>query len=80
MVSRDNQSLQWSIEIGRVGILHEVLLLSKHLTLPREGHLEQVIHVVGYLKLHKKMKLCLDSGYPKVSELWFKEYNWFDFY
>ena len=35
--------------------------------------------MIRYLKLHKKMKLCLDSGYSKVSELWFKEYNWFDF-
>ena len=73
-------SLRWAIEIGRVDILHEVSLLSKHLALPREGHLEQVIHVVGYLKSHKKMKLCFDCGYPKVSESWFKEYDWFDFY
>ena len=42
-------SLRWAIDIGRVDILHEVSLLSKHLALPREGHLEQVIHVVGYL-------------------------------
>ena len=40
-------SLQWAIEIGCVNILHKVLLLSKHLTLPIKGHLEQVIHVVG---------------------------------
>ena len=56
-----------------------MLLLSKHLALPREGHLEQVIYVGGYVKSHKKMKLCFDSGYPKMSESWFKQYNWFDF-
>ena len=74
------RSLQWAIEIRRVNILHKVLLLSKHLALPREGYLEQVIHVVWYLKSHKKMNLCFDSRYPKVSEFCFKEYGWFDFY
>ena len=57
-------SLGWAIEIRSVDILHKVLLLSNHLALPREGHLEEVIHVLRYLKLHKKMKLCFDSGYP----------------
>ena len=36
-------SLQWAVEIGRVDILLEVALMSKHLALPREGHLERAI-------------------------------------
>ena len=48
--------------------------------MPREGHLEQVLHIVGYLKNHKKMRLLFDSSYPKVKESWFQEYDWFDFY
>ena len=43
-------SLRWAIELGRVDILLEMSLLSKNLALPREGHLEQTLHVVGYLK------------------------------
>ena len=42
--------LRWAIEIGRVDILLEVALLSSHLALPREGHLQQVYHIFGYLK------------------------------
>ena len=73
-------SLRWAIELGRVDILLEVSIMSKHLALPREGHLEQILHVMGFLKEHKKMRLLFDSSYPKVKESWFKSYDWFDFY
>ena len=73
-------SLRWAVEIGRVDVLLEVSLMSKHLALPREGHLEQVLHIMGYVKSHKKMRILFDSSYPKVNEGWFKEYDWYDFY
>ena len=72
--------LRWAIEIGRVDILLETSQMSSHLALPREGHLEQALHIVGYLKSHKKLRLLFDSAYPKVKESWFQEYDWFDFY
>jgi hypothetical protein len=73
-------SLRWACELGRVDILYEVAIMSKYLALPREGHLEQVLHIVGYLKSHKKMRLMFDCGYPKVNEKWFKSYDWCEFY
>ena len=73
-------SLRWAIELGRVDILLETTLLSKHLALPREGHMEQALHIVGYLKSHKKLRLLFDSSYPKVKENWFTKYDWNDFY
>jgi len=72
--------LRWAIELGHVDILLETSLLSAHLALPREGHLEQVLHIFGYLKSHKQMRILFDSGYSKVKENWFQEYDWFDFY
>ena len=42
--------LIWSVEISRIVILLETSLMSVHLALPRIGHLEQVIHIFGYLK------------------------------
>ena len=44
--------LRWMVELGRVDILLETSLMSAHLALPRLGHLEQLIHMVGYLKAH----------------------------
>lgn len=73
-------SLRWAVELGRVDILLETSLMSQYLAMPREGHLEQVLHIVGYLKSHKKFRLLFDSKYPTINEKWFKKYDWFDFY
>jgi len=72
--------LRWAVELGRVDILLETSLMSTQLALPRDGHLEQLLHIVGYLKKNKKMKILFDSSYPKVNEKWFQDYDWFDFY
>jgi Reverse transcriptase (RNA-dependent DNA polymerase) len=42
--------LRWIVELGRVDRLVSVSMLSRFLALPREGHLEQAIHVFAYLK------------------------------
>ena len=73
-------SLRWAVELGRVDILLETAIMSKHLALPREGHLEQLFHIVGFLKEHRKLRLMFDSGRPTVNERWFTKYDWFDFY
>ena len=73
-------SLRWALDLGRVDILLEVALMSNHLALSREGHLDQVLNIMGYLKTHKKMHLFLDCGYPTVEKRWFKNYDWFNFY
>ena len=54
--------------------------MSQQLALPREGHLEQVLHIIGYLKQHPKLRLMFDSDSPKVNENWFLVYDWEDFY
>ena len=72
--------LRWAVELGRVDILLETSLMSSYLAMPREGHLEQLLHIVGYLKSHKKMRILFDASHPKIKESWFQEYDWFDFY
>ena len=42
--------LRWAVEIRKVDILLEVLLLSSHLALTRVGHLQTVYRIFGYLK------------------------------
>ena len=41
--------LRWATELGRVDILTEVSVLSQHQAIPRQGHLEEVLHIFGYL-------------------------------
>jgi hypothetical protein len=72
--------LRWAVEIGRLDILLEVALLSTHLALPRQGHLEQVYHVVAYMKQGPRRRLFLDPDHPILGEDRFVKYDWTDFY
>ena len=72
--------LRWAVELGRLDILLEVSLMSTYLAAPREGHLEQVFHIFGYLKKVPKRRIAFDPDYPAVDESRFKLYDWSDFY
>mmetsp|Transcript_24915 Transcript_24915/g.59157 ORF Transcript_24915/g.59157 Transcript_24915/m.59157 type:complete len:877 (+) Transcript_24915:2272-4902(+) len=52
--------LRWIVELGRADICLEVSMLSSHLALPREGHLEQVLHIFAYLGKHHNAALVFD--------------------
>ena len=65
-------SLRWAIEIGRIDILYEVALMSTYSAMPRMGHLEQVLHIFGYLKLHPKFRLLFDASQPQIKPEKFK--------
>ena len=73
-------ALRWAVEIGRVDILHEVAVMSTYTAMPRLGHLEEVLHIFGYLKSHRKFRIMFDSGYPIFREGKFKSYEWEEFY
>ena len=36
---------RWGTEIGRVGILHELSILSQYAASPQEGHMEQLLRI-----------------------------------
>ena len=54
--------------------------MSTHLTLPRWGHLEQLYHIFGYLKMNPKRKIFFDPQYPNIDERAFNEHDWYEFY
>ena len=68
--------LRWALEIGRVDIILEVSLLSQHLDLPQECYLEQVIHIMGYINEHKRLRLMFDKGMPAFNDKMFNTYDW----
>ena len=51
-----------------------------HLDLPRQGHLEKVIHVFGYIKSHNEFRLMFDSDDTNISDKRLKSFDPFDFY
>ena len=67
--------LRWAVELGQVDILLTALM-STHLALPRRGHLEQLHHIFGYLKVNPKRKLFFDPQHPNIDERAFKVHDW----
>ena len=51
-------------------------MMSSHLSLPRKGHLEQVLHIFAYLKKYHNTELVFDPNDPVVDENDFKRRDW----
>ena len=65
--------LRWATEIGRVDILLEVALLSQYQANPREGHLEQLLHIFAFLKKNPKFTIYLSPELPfELLKLYFE--------
>ena len=68
--------LRWMVELGRVDICVEVSLMSSHMALPRTGHLEQLFHIFGYLKIHHNSEMVFDPSEPEVDRSLFERQDW----
>lgn len=58
--------LQWAIELGRVDIYHEVSILSAYQASPWQGHLEELLHIFGFLNKHPKLTLYFNPDIPNI--------------
>jgi len=72
--------LRWIVELGRIDICCEVSMLSSHLALPPEGHLQQVYHIFAYLKAKHNARLVIDATYPTIDISKFTRQDWSSFY
>jgi hypothetical protein len=70
--------LRWAIELGQIDISCEVSMLSSHLALPREGYLQQALHVFGYLKQYPKKSIYFNPGCILVPHERFQKFDWAD--
>ena len=68
--------LRWIVELGRVNVCLEVSMMSSHLALPREGHLEQILHIFTYWKKYHNTELVYDPSDPVVDENDFERRDW----
>ena len=68
--------LRWIVELGRVDICLEVSMMSSHLALPRQGHLQQLLHMFAYLKKYHNAELVLDPSDPVVEMNQFERRDW----
>ena len=73
--------LRWMVEIGRVDCITEVSLLASHTALPREGHLDALIHIFSYIDKKHNSRMVFDPSYPDIDMTQFKEdCEWKSFY
>lgn len=72
--------LRWAVELGRVDMLLEVALMSTYMAMPRDGHLQQLYRIFGYLKLYPKRKIAFDPQHPAIKERMFRKSDWTDYY
>jgi hypothetical protein len=72
--------LRWCVELGRIEIITEVSMLSTHLCLPREGHLEAFFRVFAYLVLHHNARVLFDTTHPAVDMGTFIKTDWKSMY
>ena len=68
--------LRWIVVLGRVDVCLEVSMMSSHLAIHREGHLEQVLHIFAYLKKYHNTELVYDPSDPVVDENDFERRDW----
>ena len=70
--------LRWITELGRIDITCEVSLMASCMALPRQGHLDQLYHIFGYLKNKHNTELVLDPSTPDINESLFEKQDWKD--
>ena len=68
--------LRWIVELGRVDVCLETSMMSSHLALPREGHLESVFQIFAYLKKHHNTEMVFDPSDPVIDEDEFEKQDW----
>ena len=68
--------LWWIVELGRVNVCLEVLMLSSHLALLHKGHLEQVFQIFGYLKKYHNTELVYDPSDLEINPTQFERRDW----
>ena len=72
--------MRWMVELGRIGIVTKISLLSSHLAYPNEGHLEAALHMIGYLKQKHNYLLIFDLTYPNIDISSFPTHDWTELY
>jgi hypothetical protein len=72
--------LRWIVELGRLDIMVAVAMLSSHLMVPRQGHLEQCFHIFANLDTNENSTIVFDSSYCTVDDSRFTINDWSQFY
>ena len=68
--------LRWIVELGRFDINVEASMMSSHMEIPREGHIQELLHVFAYLKKHMNTDMMFDRSDPVIYMNYFQRQDW----
>ena len=68
--------LRWIVELGRIDITCEVSEMASMMAMPREGHLDQLFHMFGYLKIKHNAEMVFDPSEPDIDYSVFPAQDW----
>ena len=72
--------LRWMVELGRIDVITEASLLASQLALPRESHMDALLHVFAHLRDKHNARLALDPTYPDINLQDFIGCDWKQYY
>ena len=67
---------QWLITLARFDIATAIMTLSSYRVAPREGHLNRMKRVYGYVRHHPNALIRVRTDVPDYSDMEFPEYDW----
>ncbi len=70
----------WMVKLGCIDIATKVSLLTLHLALSHEGHMDTSLQIMAYLGLHHNTCLFMDQIYPDINDDKFPVMDWKEFY
>ena len=68
--------LRWIVELGRIDITMETSALASMMALPREGHMNVILHIFNFLKKHHNGVLVFDPTMPEIDRSKFRKEDW----
>ena len=68
--------LQWVIQIGRFDVSTAVMTLSRFRAAPRQGHMDRVKRIHGYMSKMRHAVIRIRTEEPDYSDLPDKQYDW----
>ena len=69
-------SAQWAVQLGRLDITTAIMSLSSYRAAPREGHLNRIKRVIGYLSKMRNALIRVRTQVPDYSSLGEGRHNW----
>ena len=60
-------SIQWAVTLGRFDVSTAVMTMSSFRSQPREGHLERLKRIIGYLSKFRHFKIRFQTDEPDFS-------------